>query len=412
MPFYTADGPTDFMLDAGSLDGCAIGLDSGGSDADFDVAAKRNPNVPAFSSETYPGWLTHWKEEWQRPDTAEILHQVDYLLSHHRSFNLYVIHGGTNFGFTAGANAFSPTQFQPDVTSYDYDAPITEQGRPAPKYYALRSLIARYAAQPLPEPPPPIPVMEIPAFTMQPFGSLWDHLPAAKSTPQPMPMEHFGQQSGMILYRTRLIGHKSGSLTITEPHDYALVFLDGQFIDTVYRDGGKWTVKLPATATKDPVLEILVEGMGHINFAQYLIDRKGITDRVTLDGMTLMNWETFNLPLGEREIGEWSGEAGRAVAGSRGDGASSAAAPPLTRGVLFKGGFELDSTADTYLDMSAFKKGYVWVNGHNLGRYWYVGPQQRLYCPAPWLRKGKNEVVVLDLQQTKAGSIRGVAELY
>jgi beta-galactosidase len=412
VPFYTADGPTDFMLDAGSLDGCAIGLDSGGSDADFDQAARHNPNVPAFSSETYPGWLTHWKEQWQRPDTAEILHQVDYLLSHHRSFNLYVIHGGTNFGFTAGANAFSPTQFQPDVTSYDYDAPITEQGRPAPKYYALRSLIARYAPQPLPEPPPPIPVMEVPAFTLQPFTSLWDHLPPAKSTPQPMPMEHFGQQSGMILYRTRLIGHKSGSLTITEPHDYALVFLDGQFVDTIYRDGGKWTVKLPPTTTKDPVLEILVEGMGHINFAQYLIDRKGITDRVTLNGMTLMNWETFNLPLGEGEIKDWSGQAGQAVAGSRGDGASSDAAPHLTRGVLFKGSFELDSTADTYLDMSAFKKGYVWVNGHNLGRYWYVGPQQRMYCPAPWLKKGRNEVIVLDLHQRQAAAIRGVTSLY
>lgn len=413
VPFYTADGPTDFMLEAGNLDGCAIGLDSGGSDDDFDAAHRHNPNVPAFSSETYPGWLTHWKEDWQHPDTGDILHQVDYLLSHHRSFNLYVIHGGTNFGFTAGANAFSPTQFQPDVTSYDYDAPITEQGRAAPKYYALRDLIARYAARALPEPPPPIPVMEIPAFTLEPFTSLWDHLPPAKFTPQPMPMEHFGQQAGMILYRTRLIGHKSGSLTISEPHDYALVFLDGKFIDSVYRDGGKWTVKLPATKSKDqdPVLEILVEGMGHINFAQYLIDRKGITDRVTLDGMTLMNWETFNFPLDEGDIRNWVGKEAQVVAGSRGKKASSAV-PRLTRGILFKGSFELDSTADTYLDISAFRKGYIWVNGHNLGRYWYVGPQQRLYCPAPWLKKGRNDVIVLDLHQQQAVSIKGVAGLY
>ena len=415
VPFYTADGPTDFMLEAGNLDGCAIGLDSGGSDADFDQAARHNPDVPAFSSETYPGWLTHWKEQWQHPDTADILHQVDYLLSHHRSFNLYVIHGGTNFGFTAGANAFSPTQFQPDVTSYDYDAPITEQGRPAAKYYALRDVIARYASRPLPELPPQIPVMEIPAFTLQPFTSLWDHLPPAKLTPQPLPMEHFGQNSGMILYRTRLIGHKSGNLSITEPHDYALVFLDGQFIDTVYRDGGQWTVKLPATTTKEPVLEILVEGMGHINFAQYMIDRKGITDRVTLNGMTLMNWETFNLPLDDGDIRAWSAGQGARSGGQEsrsGEQESGSGERVPTRGILFRGSFELDSVADTYLDMSAFKKGYVWVNGHNLGRYWYVGPQRRLYCPAPWLRKGKNEVVVLDLLQTKVASIRGVTELY
>ncbi len=306
VPFYTADGPTPFMLEAGSLDSCAIGLDSGGSDADFQQAARQNPDVPAFSSETYPGWLTHWKEAWQHPDTAGILGELNYLLSHGRSFNLYVIHGGTNFGFTAGANAFSSTQFQPDVTSYDYDAPINEQGRATTKYYALRRLIARYTDHPLPEPPAPIPVMEIPEITLTPFASLWDHLPPARTTPQPEPMEYSDQRSGLILYRTRLIGHKSGSLTLTEPHDYALVFLNGRQVDSVYRDGGHWTVQLPATTVKDPVLEILVENMGRINFAQYLIDRKGITDRVTLDGMTLMNWETVNLPLDDSFIGQLS----------------------------------------------------------------------------------------------------------
>ena len=396
VPFYTADGPTAFMLEAGNPDGCAIGLDSGGSDADFEQATKHNPNVPAFSSETYPGWLTHWKEKWQHPDTAGILREVEYLLSHHRSFNLYVVHGGTNFGFTSGANAFSPVQFQPDVTSYDYDAPIDEQGRATAKYFALRNLIARYTNHPLPAIPAAIPAMEIPAFNLQPYTSLWDHLPAAKHTPTPQPMESFGQTSGMVLYRTKLIGHKSGLLTITEPHDYAIVYLNGQFVDTVYRDGGHWTVRLPKTDVKDPVLEILVENMGHINFAQYLIDRKGITDRVTLDGMTLMNWETFNLPLAAPPV---QTTTTRAAMSSR-------------RGLFFEGSFTLDQTADTYLDMSGFKKGVVWVNGHNLGRYWYAGPQYHLYCPASWLKKGKNEVIVLDLHQTQPATIRGVTNLY
>jgi beta-galactosidase len=391
VPFYTADGPTDFMLDAGSLTGCAIGLDSGGSDADFERAFKHDPHVPAFSSETYPGWLTHWKEKWQRPDTGGILREVRYLLSHKRSFNLYVVHGGTNFGFTAGANAFSPTQFQPDVTSYDYDAPIDEQGVATPKYYALRKLIGEYTGNKLPEVPAPVPAMEVAGFKLEPFTSVWEHLPAAVHAPQPRPMEDFGQHSGLILYRTHLIGHKSGNLTITEPHDFALIFLNGKLVDTMYRDGGKWTVKLPKSDVKDPLLEILVEGMGHINFAQYMIDRKGITDRVTLNGMTLMNWEVFNLPLTDSYV--------KSLAGS-GQAASK-------EGVFFKAGFELDQAADTYFDMSGFKKGVVWVNGHNLGRYWYVGPQQRLYCPASWLKKGKNEMVVLDLQQREGASVRG-----
>ncbi|HXB96379.1 MAG TPA: beta-galactosidase family protein, partial [Puia sp.] len=409
LPFYTADGPTDFMLDAGSLDSCAIGLDSGTGDDDFAVASRHNPNVPAFSSETYPGWLTHWKESWQRPDTAGLLKEVTYLLSHHRSFNLYVVHGGTNFGFTAGANAFTPAQFQPDVTSYDYDAPITEQGRATAKYDALRRLIGEYAGHPLPPVPPPVPVMEIPAFPLEPYTSLWDHLPPAHHTAQPHPMEYFDQGSGMILYRTRLIGHKSGDLTITEPHDYALIYLNGRFIDSVYRDGGHWTIKLPKTDVKDPVLEILVEGMGHINFAQYMIDRKGITDRVTLDGMTLMDWETFNFPLtsppGASISGPTAASAGAAAASISPAGADGA------RGLFFKGSFLLDSTADTYLDMSAFKKGVVWVNGHNLGRYWYVGPQWHLYCPASWLKKGRNEVMVLDLQQHEGASVKGMTTL-
>ena len=412
VPFYTADGPAAFMLEAGHLNSCAIGLDPGVSDADFAQASKMDPNVPAFSSETYPGWLTHWKEPWQRPDTADILRQVRYLLEHERSFNLYVVHGGTNFGFTAGANAFTPTQFQPDVTSYDYDAPIDEQGRATPKYFALRNLIARYTNHPLPDIPARIPVMEIPPFPLVPFATIWNNLPAPVLSPEPLPMEYLGQYSGLMLYRTELVGHKSGNLTITEPHDYALVFLDGKLIDTVYRDGGKWTVKLPKTTSEHPVLDILVEGMGHINFAQYMIDRKGITDRVTLDGMTLMNWKMYPLPLTD--------SSNAALRPSQGDLASIGNAyaddPSTDRrflrpGIFFHGHFDLDTLADTYLDLSQFQKGIVWVNGHNLGRYWRVGPQQHLYCPAPWLKKGRNEVIVFDLRQQQTAVLRGVREL-
>lgn len=397
VPFYTADGPTDFMLEAGSLPGCAIGLDSGGSDGDFGQAQKQDPHVPAFSSETYPGWLTHWKEKWQRPDTAGVLKEVRYLLSHQRSFNLYVVHGGTNFGYTAGANAFTPVQFQPDVTSYDYDAPIDEQGNATPKYYALRKLIGEYTGATLPEVPAAVPSMEVAPFMLKPFTSLWVHLPAGIRSPQPRPMEDYDQHSGLILYRTKLVGHKSGTLIITEPHDYALVFLNGKLIDTVFRDGGNWSVKLPKTDVKDPVLEILVEGMGHINFAQYMIDRKGITDRVSLNGMTLMNWETFPLPLNEGDVEKLQAASDKPQANK------------ITgkEGIFFKGSFELDATADTYFDMSGYKKGMVWVNGHNLGRYWYVGPQQRLFCPASWLKKGENTMIVLDLHQQEAATVKG-----
>ena len=395
VPFYTSDGPTDYMLDAGNIAGAAIGLDSGTSDADFATAKKHNPDVPAFSSETYPGWLTHWFEPWQKPDTASLMNEMRFLLDHKKSFNLYVIHGGTNFGFAAGANAFSPTQFQPDVTSYDYDAPINEQGQPTAKYFALRKLISQYVTYQIPQVPKPIEAMTVAPFSLQPLTSVWNVLPQPIKTPQPKPMESFGQSSGYILYRTKLIGHKSGRLTLTEPHDYALVFLNGKFIDTVFRDGGKWTVDLPKTDVKNPQLDILVETMGHINFAQYMTDRKGITDRVTLNGMTLMNWQTFLLPINDSFI--------KSVSPAHADTAKKA--------MFFSGKFSLSDVHDTYLDMSNYTKGIVWVNGHNLGRYWYVGPQQHLYCPAPFLKKGDNTVIVFDLLQTEAKSIQGVKTL-
>lgn len=395
VPFYTADGPTDFMLEAGNVMGAAIGLDSGGSDDDFATAEKHNPNVPSFSSETYPGWLTHWFEKWQKPDTAGLLKEVKYLLDHKKSFNLYVVHGGTNFGFMAGANAFSPTQFQPDVTSYDYDAPINEQGAPTPKYYALRNLIKQYVSYKIPDVPKPVDAMMIAPFDMKPFTSVWNVLPKPIHTPQPQPMESFGQSSGYIMYSTKLVGHKSGKLTITEPHDYALIFLNGRFVDTVYRDGGKWTIDLPKTNVDTPRLDILVEAMGHINFAQYMIDRKGITDRVTLNGMTLMNWDTYPLPMMDSFVASLS----------------SATIDTSKRGLFYTGSFSLTDVHDTYLDMSNYTKGVVWVNGHNLGRYWFVGPQQHLYCPASFLQKGNNKVVVFDLLQQEAKPIGGVKTL-
>ena len=397
VPFYTADGATAYMLEAGGVEGAAIGLDSGGSEADFAAAKKQNPNVPAFSSESYPGWLTHWGEQWQRPGVEGISKEVKFLMDTKRSFNLYVIHGGTNFGYTAGANSGGKGGYEPDVTSYDYDAPINEQGSATPKYQALRQLLGSYLpkGKKLPAIPAPIPTITIPAFNLTAFTSVWDHLPAAVHTPQPKPFEAFGQDYGFMLYKTTLIGHKSGKLTVKDLHDYATVFLNGKYIGKLDRRLGEKTIDIPVSDVQNPVLEILVEGMGRINFADALIDRKGITDRVVLNGMTLMNWEVYGLPMTEKFVQDLSAS-------------STNATKP---GQFFKATFNLDKTGDTYIDMSAYKKGIVWVNGHNLGRYWEIGPQKRLYCPAPWLKKGANEIVVFDLHQDAAAPVSGAATL-
>ena len=398
VPFYTADGATAYMLEAGNIDGAAIGLDSGSSDNDFDQAKKRNPNVPAFSSETYPGWLTHWGEKWARPDTNDLKKEVEYLLKNKKSINFYVIHGGTNFGFTAGANAFSPTQFQPDITSYDYDAPISEQGLPTPKYFMLRRLIQQYVDYKIPEVVPAAKTIDIAAIKMTKANNLLNFILPRIKSPQPRPMEDFGQNQGIISYKTKLIGHKSGKLKIWEPHDYALIFLNGKFIDTVYRDGGNWEVQLPKTDVANPELEILVEGMGHINFAQYMIDRKGITDRVALNGMTLMNWEISLYPMDDQFIKDQRSQIDKGT-------------PDIKPGNFFSGNFILNEAGDTYFDMSNYSKGMIYINGHNLGRYWNIGPQQRLFCPASWLNKGKNDIVVFDFLQLEEKTVSGTRVL-
>jgi len=396
VPFYTADGATTYMLEAGSLPGAAVGLDPGSTDEQFELARRMNPGVPVFSSETYPGWLTHWGEPWARRGVDRLIRDVQGLLDKGRSFNLYVVHGGTNFGFWAGANSGGKGNYLPDITSYDYDAPITEQGRATAKYRALREVLGRFRGTggALPEVPADIPAAAIPPIALRPYASLWQNLPRPVASVQPRPMEDYGQDFGMIVYQTTLIGHKSGNLAATDVHDYATVFVDGRYIGKLDRREGVNTIALPKTDNPKPVLTILVEAMGRINFAQSMIDRKGITDRVTLNGMTLMNWEVYPLPLKDdfvRQLPEGKVDE--------------------RPGIFFRGTFDLSEPADTFLDLSGYQKGLVWVNGHNLGRYWNLGPQKRLYCPAGWLRRGQNQILVLDLHQLQPAAVAGYAEL-
>ena len=270
-------------------------------------------------------------------------------------------------------------------------------GQTTPKYYALRRLLAQYnpPKTKVPQIPAALPVIEIPEIAMTTAASVWDNLPAPILSVQPKPMEMLGQSGGFILYRTNLIGHKKGKLRITELHDYATIFVDGKYIGKLDRGKAENIIELPASVSVNPQLDILVEGMGHINFAEYMIDRKGITDRVSLNGMTLMNWQIYTLPFDEVYLNSLQFHVGEKV----------------QPGNFFKGEFQLTTVGDTYLDLSQWEKGVVWVNGHNLGRYWQIGPQKRLFCPSPWLKKGKNEIVVFDMHLLVPKVVKGVKSL-
>ena len=393
VPTFTGDGPTVKMLEGGTLPGSAVGLDPGSSQSDFDLAAKINPGVPVFSSETYPGWLTHWGEEWAEPDTVELLKEVKFLMDNRKSFNLYVVHGGTNFGFTAGANS-GRKGYEPDITSYDYDAPVNEQGRATPKYMALRRLIGSYLPkkEKLPPIPDSIPAIEVTLTFPMRFTSIWDNLPQPVTSEEPRPFEEYGQHNGFVLYRKELTGRKSGKLAVKDIHDYATVFLNGEYLGSLDRREAIDTIKIPESGADKPVLEILVEGMGHINYGPYIFDRKGITDSVMLDGEKLLDWEVFKLPMDGKFIYDLR-SSGRVV---------------NKPGIFFKGNFSLAYTGDTFFDIANYRKGIVWVNGHNLGRYWDIGPQKRLYCPASYIRPGMNEIIIFDQHLTQPKPVAGM----
>jgi beta-galactosidase len=381
-PFYTADGPSESCLRGVTLPGVAVGLDPGATEADWDVARRMNPGVPVFSSETYPGWFRHWGDQnnWAPVD---IHRDIRFYMENQKSFNLYVLHGGTSFGFAAGANS-GGSDYQTDLTSYDYGAPVNEQGRATPAFYALRAQIGSYFPnETLPPIPSPIPAMAIPNISLERWSDIWGNLPAPVTAEQPKFFEELGQGHGLVIYRTKIPAGPRRSLAFANVHDYGQVFLGDSLVGTLDRRLGQHGMELPP-CDSDTTLDILVEAMGHVNFAAAMeSDRKGIYGDVTLNGAPLTNWQMFPLPLSDK----WAMSVPQAADLGRPGG-------------IFKGRFKLHGTADTFFDLSQWQKGVVWINGHNLGRYWSIGPQQRLYCPASWLHNGNNTMVVLDLIAT------------
>jgi beta-galactosidase len=397
-PFSISDGLGQVQKQKTYLPGAALGLDG---DTDFATAQTIAGEAPVWVGEGYPGWLTHWGDkDFQRGDYADTLRQ---LLAQGRSFNLYVVHGGTNFGFSAGANASDDySHFEPVITSYDYGAPINERGEATPGYHTFRALLAAHATQPLPDVPTAPPAIRFAAIMPVAHASLWDNLPAPKAVKKPQANELlFAQDHGLVLYR-RKIPAAAAALTLDGVRDYATVFRDGCYVDYVsrvrhasLRAGNR--LELPAIAgSKASQLDILVDSFGHVGYGQAMADRKGIVGSIRLGDDELENWDVHSLPLDDGYIRQL-----KPVIGER-----------KRPGIFFKATLQLDQSGDSYIDMSGWTKGYLWVNGQLLGRYWKFGPQQRLYCPASWLRHGDNELLILDMHQTVAAPIHGATTLH
>jgi beta-galactosidase len=383
----TSDGSARANLAGGTLPGVVSVINFGdGSNPEKEFAnlaafRQNEPNgQPKMCGEFWYGWFDHWGEKHHTTAAARGAANVDWMLSHGISCNLYMAHGGSTFGYMAGANGGQ--KYEPDISGYDYDAPIDEAGRPNAKFHAMRDVLRRHLApgEQLPDLPPPLPMIAIPKFELTESAPLLARLPKAAQVGPPVSMEQLGQDYGLVLYRHHPARAAKGTLEIGEVRDFALV--RGATLDRRLHQN-KFDVVL---APGEP-LDILVEAMGRINFGPQLVsDRKGIAGKVTLNGEVLKEWEHYSLPLADPS--EWP------FARKPGAGPS-----------LYRGTFSLEAVGDTFLDLRGWGKGLVWINGHHLGRYWRVGPQQSLFVPAPWLRQGANEAIVLDLLEGQTRTI-------
>ena len=371
-------------------------------DQQFRRLGELRPDAPKMCSEFWSGWFDKWGAQHETRPAKDMVDGMDEMLSKGISFSLYMTHGGTSFGHWAGAN--SPG-FAPDVTSYDYDAPINEQGLPTSKFWELRTMMQKYAEGKLPAvPKAPMPIVSVPQFRLEKVMDLCGLVTKRVENRDVLTMEDMDCGWGMVQYTTMLpdIPRKS-VLTLNDCHDYAQIWVNHQFVGSIDRVKNEKSLMLPPVKKGD-VLNILVEAMGRINFGRAIKDFKGITSDVQLqteqDGhemtYTLKHWVIRTMADDYEAIKA-------AMASNRKEVKDNEAI--VSDGGYFKGEFTLKKVGDTFLNFEAFGKGQVWVNGHAMGRIWHIGPQQTLYVPGCWLKKGKNEVIVLDIVGPKAEPI-------
>lgn len=396
IPMFTSDG--SWLFEGGAIEG-ALPTANGEDNVENlkkVVDAYHGGKGPYMVAEFYPGWLDHWNEPFVRVPAENTIRQTQKYLDNGVNFNFYMVHGGTNFGFWAGANYNTETNIQPDLTSYDYDAPISEAGWATEKYMGIRELMKKYVKYDVPEVPERIPVVKLPELY---FDKTVDVLPLLEqqkpvTADEPLHFEDLGQGFGYVLYRRHFNQPISGVMRVPGIADFATVYVDGKKVGELNRvlDCDSLQIDIPFNST----LDILVENLGRINYGARIVENhKGITQPITIGGSRISgNWNMYGLPLSQMPAVDALPEGYKT------------GCP-----VYYRAKFTLDKVGDTFLDMEKWGKGIVFVNGHNLGRYWKVGPQQTLYLPGCWLKEGENEVVVFDqLNDHRKYSLSSVTE--
>ncbi|MCI3227232.1 beta-galactosidase family protein [Streptomyces sp. NP-1717] len=374
VPLFTSDGPEDHMLTGGSVPGVLATVNFGsGARAAFAALREHRAGGPLMCMEFWCGWFDHWGGPRVVRDPADAADALREILECGASVNLYMAHGGTSFAGRAGANRAGVLHggaLEPDVTSYDYGAPVDEEGRPTEKFWLFREVLAGYVEGPLPEVPPAPPVLGDGPVRVELEG--WAPLDAVlealggpeRRTPMPPTFEELGVDRGLVRYRVAVPGpRRPYPLTLSGLRDLAVV-------------------------------EAWVESLGRVNYGPRTGEPKGITGGFLHERQYLHGVRARGLRLDAFD-----------------DAAAVAALPfrvpawPGARG-LYRGAFDVESPGDARLSLPGWTRGFVWVNGFCAGRYWAVGPQESLYVPGPVLRAGRNEVWVLELEGAGEGHVR------
>lgn len=397
---FTSDGNTNNMISGGSLPDIYKVLNFGSrSRTAFNVLKGFENDGPNMCGEFWCGWFDHWRDKHHTRNSLEIVNEIKGFIDNGASFNMYMFHGGTNFGFTAGANHNQGHGYEPTVTSYDYCAMLTEWGDYTPAYHAVRKLLCEKQGIEPPELPESPKLQSIGKVELTETASLFenlDNIGEKHHVPVPEGMEYFGQNFGLIYYETTLKGKYNASpMYVKNVHDFAEVYFDGEkktSIDrTLYTVEGKTTLKdvifkkkkgesspflMPALSGERKI-GVLVDTMGRVNYGENMLDRKGISD-IYLGIQRLMNYDVWTLPLDNLDKLKYSSSVKK------------------DEPVFLKGSFKTDSKADCFVHLDGFNRGCVYINGFNLGRFWKVGPQKSLYIPGTLL-KDENEIIVFNI---------------
>lgn len=392
VPFVTSDGPwSEPKFKSGMLNG-ALPTGNFGSGAEWQFGQMRKyigENKPLMCMEFWNGWFDAWGEEHHTTSPEKAASELDELLKR-GSVNFYMFEGGTNFGFMSGRNGGSKTG---DVTSYDYDAPLTEDGQITEKYRLFKEVIAKYTD-----------IHEIPLTTeirRRAYGrisctgktdlfSVLDKISVPVKSSYPLTMEDIGQDYGYILYRMKIRDIETVSeIRLEGAADRVQCYHNGEFVYTAFAEN-MWEKFEPQQKRTSGIIDLLCENTGRENFGTGLENqRKGISGGVKINDHRHFGFEIYPLPLDERQIAALDFGIGYIE----------------NTPAFYRFELDIDEPCDTFLDTDGFGKGCAFVNGFNIGRFWEIGPQKRLYIPAPLLQIGKNTIVIFETEGKAADSI-------